>query len=165
MHTGRCWAMGSRSAMSFRRVFIRIVTASALVAAVAWPASAASASHKAASCFGKPVTIKGGQFTDDLIVGTSGPDVINTYDGNDVIFGMGGDDLICTGNGNDIAIGGAGNDKIIGLKGDQTLVGDYSDITVNGISDNEQSGTADGNDLIRGGPGKDLEVGDAYMQH
>src|SRR3954447_18300670 len=148
--------------MSIRRVFIRIMVVAALLAAAAWPASATSAAHKAGNCFGKPLTIKGGQFTDDVIVGTSGADVINTYDGTDVIFGMGGNDLICTGNGTDTAIGGAGNDKIIGLHGDQVLVGDYSDITVKGSSDNEQSGTADGNDLIRGGPDKDLEVGDQY---
>src|SRR6266516_720510 len=121
-----------------------MLTLTALAAlAIGASSGAAGVQSKAKTCFGKPVTIPGGQFTNDTIVGTPGPDVSNTYDGNDTIDGRGGNDLICSGNGNDVVQGGAGNDKILGLKGDQVLVGDYIDST-----------GPDGNDLIRGGPGK-----------
>src|SRR5204862_7659227 len=46
-------------------------------------------------------------------------------------------------------------------RGNDILVGDYSDITVDGQSDNQGSGTADGADFIRGGSEHDLVVGDS----
>ncbi len=75
---------------------------------------------------------------DDVIVGTSGRDIINAGGGNDIVCGLGDDDSIFGGAGNDLLVGGPGRDIIAGSLGDDTLHGGR------------------GRDLLIGGPGLDI---------
>ena len=90
-----------------------------------------------------------------VIVGTSGDDVIDAGNGGDLVFGLGGNDTINGGNGkdclvgddgNDILIGGNGKDVLLGGSGNDTLYGGGNGVVVNG---------GNGKDLIDGGDGTD----------
>ena len=54
---------------------------------------------------------------DDVICGNGGADTITGGDGNDVIYGGGGSDQIDAGNGDDVVLGGGGYDHITGGTG------------------------------------------------
>lgn len=60
---------------------------------------------------------------DDVICGTSAPDVIIDLGGDDYISGKGGGDVILGGMGNDFISGGPGNDYLFGELGDDILIG------------------------------------------
>lgn len=77
---------------------------------------------------------------DDVLIGTSGPDVIASYAGDDQILGLGGNDVICAGRGDDILRGGGGNDKLAGRRGNDLLTGGR------------------GRNVIDPGPGKDRMI-------
>ena len=66
-------------------------------------------------------TIKG-TGGNDVLVGTSGPDVICGFGGNDRINGSGGDDIIYGGPGNDTIIGGGGSDSLHGNSGNDKFI-------------------------------------------
>ena len=72
---------------------------------------------KPAACSGITLTtiVSGttGTAGNDLIIGTSGIDVISGGDGNDCILGGAGADTIDGGNGNDVCIGGPGIDVFL----------------------------------------------------
>ena len=50
----------------------------------------------------------------ELILGTSGIDIIDGGNGDDCIVGGGGDDQLYGNNGNDVLVGGPGNDFLYG---------------------------------------------------
>lgn len=114
---------------------------------------------------------------DDVILGTSGPDVINGGDGDDIICGQGGDDVINGGDGKDLINGGSGDDTINSGQGLDTVFGEGGDDFVSGgrgkdtifggagdddLRGNEGTDTIDGgagDDELRGGQKADLLVG------
>ena len=73
-------------------------------------------------CDGKPATIAGTQFNDEL-VGTPKKDVIVGFEGKDKIKGKGGKDRICGGKGNDTLSGIKGRDRLFGGQGNDDLNG------------------------------------------
>jgi Ca2+-binding RTX toxin-like protein len=105
------------------------------------------------TCNGKLVTWDmntQGAFTgtsgDDVVLGTDGPDVIDTGFGNDTVCGGGGDDVITTRAGIDWVDGGDGNDTIrLGARNDTAYGGAGADV-ING---------GGGVDYIEGGPDDD----------
>lgn len=74
--------------------------------------------------FGDP----GGVPTNDVILGTGGPDVIHGLDGDDVICGQGGDDFLT---------GGDGDDRVLGQGGDDDMLGGFGKDTLNGGPQNQ----------------------------
>jgi Ca2+-binding RTX toxin-like protein len=139
-----------------------------------------------AFCDGKMATLVGTD-GDDVIEGTSGPDVVVAGDGDDVIIGKGGNDTVCAGPGDDdmkggngsdwlngeagldVASGDNGNDHLVGMAGVDTLRGVAGNDLITGNAANDKlSGGADvdqilggfGNDSISGGGGADHLNGD-----
>jgi len=96
---------------------------------------------------------------DNVIMGTSGPDIITGTNKNDCIDGGGGDDTISGGNGKDVIMGGQGNDTIYGGNGGDTILGGDGNDTLYG--DNAKDGVSGngGNDYIDGGNGADTVDG------
>lgn len=134
------------------------------------------------TCDGMPVTVdlnRGEQPTefDDVILGTTGDDLIRGLGGDDVIcggtgrdriFGGNGDDLIfggfdidriVGGNGNDTVHGGGGSDRISGGPGDDVLNGDSGADRIYGDGDNDTINGGGGQDRIWGGTGDDVIQG------
>jgi Ca2+-binding RTX toxin-like protein len=125
---------------------------------------------------------------DDLIIGTSGDDVINGGNGDDLICGRGGSDTLSGGNGNDQVLGDvgcaagpgmpaafpacagaqgvAGTDTVTGGNGDDILWGDQGNDTVTGGNGDDvifganvgQDGPAT-SDTCDGGRGADTDRG------
>lgn len=59
----------------------------------------------------------------DLLIGSSGDDLIRGGAGNDILFGHKGDDILLGGDGSDIILGGKGDDILIGNGGSDWLKG------------------------------------------
>lgn len=159
------------------------VVAIVMMAAVALPMTAAA---QAPTCQGLPVTHdlntdpNAGYASpgDDVILGTSGPDVIEARGGNDTIcagdgddlilggpgidyvYGEGGNDTVNSGGGDDIVYGGTGIDDIRGGPGNDELIGDLGGDTLRGDSGVDILDGGPGNDTIRGGPDDDSLYGD-----
>jgi Ca2+-binding RTX toxin-like protein len=114
-------------------------------AALALPASVASAAGQAPPlCQGRPATIVGTP-GDDVLRGTPRADVIVARAGDDIVKGLGGDDLVCGGDGADRIQGGAGDDRLFGQRD---------------AIRSDRGGTYRGPDLLDGGAGDDvLDVG------
>jgi RTX calcium-binding nonapeptide repeat (4 copies) len=85
-----------------------------------------------------------------LLLGTDGPDTMNSRDGADKIRGLGGKDELWGGDGNDVIYGGPGNDT---LEGD-TVHEKNADVIYGGDGDDSISG-GEGADVIYGGDGND----------
>jgi len=99
-----------------------------------------------------PVCPKGG-----LLLGTDGPDTMNSRDGADKIRGLGAKDELWGGDGNDVIYGGPGNDT---LDGDMVHEKN-ADVIYGGDGDDGISG-GEGADVIYGGDGNDsIEEGGA----
>lgn len=107
---------------------------------------------------------------DDVILGTSGDDVINALAGHDTICAGDGDDIINGGWGSDWVDGGDGDDTIDGagnsdyLKGGNgidTISGGHKSDRIYGDSGNDVLDGGDYSDLIYGGTGEDLIYGGA----
>lgn len=105
-------------------------------------------------------TIYGGPMNglpyNDILIGTSGNDVIVTGNGNAYVDGLGGNDTICGGNGSDILNGGSGNDTIFGGNGQDAITGGPG-------NDDLRGGNA--NDVLFGGSGTDDCEGDSGDDH
>ncbi|MBU1226724.1 MAG: L,D-transpeptidase family protein [Actinobacteria bacterium] len=136
----------------------------AVVAGMAFTASAGAEGRAAPSCDGKPATIWGTSGNDTL-TGTPGDDVISGRGGGDIISGRGGDDVICGGpgadeihggGGNDLLIGGGGADVVIGGAGDDVLVGNYGPDLLEGGGGADRLSGGDGSDTLRGDGGDDI---------
>ena len=98
---------------------------------------------------------------DDVILGTSGPDVINAGAGNDTICAGGGDDTINAGNGADTVFAGEGGDTIQAGQGRDIIdAGDGDDFVSGGKGKDTIDGGA-GNDDLRGNEGTDTINGGA----
>jgi len=119
------------------RLIVPAVLAIALAAMV--PASAIQ------TCYGEmPDLAFDGTYGNDVMYGTPGNDVIQTYGGDDVVYGNGGNDKICTMDGDDRVFGGAGWDQISGGAGRDVLRGGAGGDALDGD---------EGNDVLFPGPG------------
>ena len=85
-----------------------------------------------------------------LLLGTDGPDTMNSRDGADKIRGLGGKDELWGGDGNDVIYGGPGNDTLDGDKVHEK----NADVIYGGDGDDSISG-GEGADVIYGGDGND----------
>ena len=107
------------------------------------------------TCNGEVVTvdIAAGQVPTtgpDVILGTTGDDIINGLAGNDIICGLTGDDVLNGGSGSDQILAGGGNDVVNGGRGADLIFGGNG---VDLLSGNN------GADEIFGGVGRDRLVG------
>lgn len=110
------------------------------------------------ACEGVPATILGSP-GDDVLFGTTGPDVIVARGGADRVLGGDGDDLICLGAGADRGYGNAGNDVVRGGGGDDHAEGNAGvDRLLGGAGADTLMGGEEA-DVIRGGGGADLLYG------
>lgn len=92
----------------------------------------------------------------DVILGTSGNDVITAMGGDDTICGLEGNDIINAGNGNDWVDAGPGNDTIEGGNGNDEIYGDSGVDIINGGPDNDEIFGEGSGDFINGNSGDDL---------
>jgi Ca2+-binding RTX toxin-like protein len=124
------------------------------------------------TCFGRPATILGTDWDDD-IVGTASGDVIVAGDGNDVVRAGRGVDFVCGGLGDDRIVGGPNpnvggfdrdpprGDRLSGEEGDDYIVdggGGFSDVLRGGPGDDRLRTRPNGyaeHRVLRGGPGAD----------
>jgi len=99
----------------------------------------------------------GGSGYNDVLLGSSGVNLMLGDWGDDYIDGRGGDDLLYGMVGNDTILGGAGADR---------LVGDVGNDTLNGGDGNDDVWGGLGNDVMTGGAGADTfffaTVGETY---
>lgn len=110
------------------------------------------------SCAGMAATIIGDN-NDNVIDGTSGPDVIWAGGGDDIVNGKGGDDTICLGAGKDTGRGQGGHDRILGQAGADKLVGGQGkDKLIGGGGPDKLKGGAK-NDKLKGGAKNDKLIG------
>lgn len=93
------------------------------------------------------------------IVGTNGPDLIQTGGQNDRIFGGMGDDTIQSGAGRDAVNGEGGNDSIDGGGDPDLLLGGTGFDTINGGDGNDTISGGDHADSLFGGNGNDIILG------
>jgi Ca2+-binding RTX toxin-like protein len=119
-------------------------------------------------------TINGPQYGHGTTQGTSGTDIINTFNYFNTIYSNGGNDVINAGQGNatvytstgDVIVnlngyyntvsGGDGNNNVSGSQGNTTLaLGDGND-TVNTGGYNNNITLGNGNDTVNGGLGNDI---------
>jgi Ca2+-binding RTX toxin-like protein len=96
---------------------------------------------------------------DDVLLGTSGGDLVFGYAGTDFIVTGAGADIIRAGAGDDFVNGEAGRDILLGEAGDDDLFGgDDDDMLDGGIGDDRLFGQ-NGNDLLEAGAGDDSVFG------
>lgn len=126
------------------------------------------------TCNGLPVTVDLARGdtptnTSDVILGTTGDDIIRGLGGDDIIcggsgrdriWGGGGDDLIFGGFDIDRIVGGPGNDTIHGDGGSDRIEGGPGDDVLNGDSGADRISGDGGDDVINGGGGQDRIWGD-----
>lgn len=98
---------------------------------------------------------------DDLLVGSTQPEIINAGSGADRVRGQDDDDAIFGGADNDKIFGAAGNDIIVGDDGDDSLYGEAGNDLLHGNDGNDTINGGDGHDLINGGAGNDTLIGAA----
>lgn len=91
----------------------------------------------------------------NILIGTSGNDVIVTGGADAYVEGLDGNDTICGGNGNDILNGGEGNDIIFGGNGNDALTGGNGSDNLNGDASNDVISGGPGTDSCSGGTGSD----------
>lgn len=90
------------------------------------------------------------------IRGTRGDDVLIGTSGRDVICGLGGDDRLRGRGGGDVLYGDGGDDVIKAARGADTAYGDAGDDRIKG---------GKGKDVLAGGPGSDRLAGGAGADH
>ncbi len=100
-------------------------------------------------------TLHGGD-DDDTVMGGGDDDVVGGGNGNDLLSGDAGNDWLMGEDGNDTAIGGEGNDVLFGMNGDDLLTGDAGNDTIVGGDGKDSILGGAGADLIGGGAGDDL---------
>lgn len=102
------------------------------------------------------IDAKGG---DDLVCAGAGADVVNAGAGNDVVLGEGGSDQISGGIGNDLLVGGTGGDHVSGNAGDDVMTGNGGADFLNGGPGLDRVDGRGGDDILRGGNGDDVLAG------
>jgi Ca2+-binding RTX toxin-like protein len=81
-----------------------------------------------------------GRNSDDIIIGSNGPDVINSRGGDDIVVGLFGDDVICTAGGSDVVDAGEGDDDVrSGSDSDAVFLGCGTDYAWLGSSFNRKT--------------------------
>lgn len=111
-----------------------------------------------ATCIGQPATIVGTD-GDDVLKGTTGPDVVSLGDGNDRFNDKGGDDIVCGGPGADYLWGSDGDDRLYGEAGADTIYGVLGDDLLDGGLDNDELWDDSVPFPLRGGDGADDLLG------
>lgn len=138
--------------MRLRHPIVIGTTTVAVLVAIAAPSADASRPMDAR----RPACTITGTNGDDLLHGTTGPDVICARRGDDTVEGRDGDDVLRLGQGNDSFGGGAGDDRVYAGSGVDLGSGDSGDdrIFLQGGADNVTYGFQ-GEDLLVGGRGND----------
>lgn len=117
----------------------------------------------------------GGDDDDDRLAGAGGDDELRGGPGRDVLEGQAGEDALIAGGGDDRLLGGAGSDGLEGGTGSDRLDGGTGADCLHGFVFSVGFGNstpacpqgvgatpalgADGDDLLRGGPARDLLAG------
>ena len=105
-------------------------------------------------------TIDGARGDDD-IRGNSGNDQIKGGVGNDTLKGDSGDDTLTGGKGDDLFFGGAGVNRLVGQAGNDTLNGGNERDVLNGGGNQDDLLGNDGDDFLKGGTRTDALDGGA----
>ena len=108
-----------------------------------------------------------GRGGNDTLNGAQGDDTLNGADGNDTITGGYGDDLIFGGDGQDVIQAGFENDKVFGDAGNDRIFGEQGDDTLNGGAGDDRIDGGRGQDRLYGNAGNDTLVsgsGDDVMR-
>jgi Ca2+-binding RTX toxin-like protein len=132
------------------------------------------ANEDTSKCFDKDATITpnpaappglaiSGTASDDVIVGTNGPDRILGLGGNDLICGFGGDDELIGAEGEERIFGGAGNDVLDGGSGEDFLYGETGNDQLLGGTEKSYLEGGPGNDKLMGGEADDQLYGGLYQ--
>ena len=93
--------------------------------------------------------------SDDIIIGTSGVNIIDSGIGSDIVSGRTGADILSGNIGNDTLNGQGGSDTLNGDAGDDILVGGVGNDTLNGGDDSDRLYGQGGVDLLFGDGGND----------
>ena len=101
------------------------------------------------------VTEKGGNASDDLLVGTSADDGLFGLGGNDTILGRAGNDVVDGGSGDDRLNGGEGDDDIRGGTGNDLIFDGMGDDRIDGGDGEDRIYVFSGTNEVRGGLGND----------
>ena len=96
----------------------------------------------------------------DVVVSTTGRDLLAGDAGNDTLHGGDDDDTVMGGDDNDLVGGGAGNDLLTGDEGNDTIVGGDGTDSILGGAGADLLGGGAGDDLIDGGIGNDTLIGE-----
>ena len=118
-----------------------------------------------ATCNGLTVTVDIGAgqsptTRNDVILGTTGNDVINALGGDDVVCALDGNDVVNGGNGDDTVFGDSGEDDLSGGAGNDTMTGGSGDDVLRGGNGNDTLNGVAGDDTLIGGAGVDTLSGD-----
>ncbi len=108
--------------------------------------------------FSQGAFLRGGN---DIVQGSSDPELVRGNQDNDQLFGGGGDDTLLGGQDNDRIQGQAGNDLIFGEKDEDVLFGGEGEDTIFGGLGNDEANGGKGDDIFFGGFGSDQFNGDA----
>ncbi|MEO0803355.1 MAG: SGNH/GDSL hydrolase family protein [Cyanobacteria bacterium J06642_2] len=100
-----------------------------------------------------------GESTNDLLVGTPAPDVLNGGPGSDTLLGEAGPDLLDGGSGSDRVEGGPGDDALLGDNRRDTLLGGAGDDLLSGETGSDRLFGGLGDDFLNGDRGQDSVFG------
>ena len=100
-------------------------------------------------------TIMGGAYIDDITAG-GGDNVVDGGAGDDTIVGGDDDDDLTGGSGDDNLTGGKGDDTIAGGKGDDTIIAGRGDDDVSGGEGDDTIFAGSGSDTVDAGAGEDV---------
>ncbi len=95
---------------------------------------------------------------EDVIVGSTDPELIYGNGDNDSLFGSGNDDTLLGGEGEDFVHGNVGNDLLYGELGHDTLYGGQGDDLLGGDAGNDILSGDAGIDTLIGGEGEDTFI-------
>ncbi len=104
---------------------------------------------------GEPACTIEGDGRGNVLVGTSGDDVICGNGGNDLIIAGRGDDIVRGGDGRDVILGGRGDDELHGEDGRDLVVDHRGDNSLFGGFGNDILLAGRGDDIVDGGPDRD----------
>ena len=119
----------------------------------------ADAVRFALASVGGEVTEKGGDSSDDLLIGTVDNDGLFGLGGSDTILGRAGDDVIDGGSGDDRLHGGEGDDDIRGGTGNDVIFDEMGNDAIDGGNGEDIIYVFAGTNVVRGGLGNDYISG------